>query len=178
MLDSEPDTDGFLQRCRGQITVSAEARTNKDGSFQLKLRLKGPTRPMQPRAKWWSLRRLKYCNNIGDAKAGADLHHDASLCSRVRGFFWDLEERCAFFVRRVLKRLAPSGVQAHKRSIHFSWETVLFSVIGYYNHPAWKAAYDSSFPNPVPPFLWPERSHSLGTRNSRSKHFFSLRVEI
>lgn len=44
-----------------------------------------------------------------------------------------------------------SLVQAHKPSIHLSWETVLFSVMGYYNHWAWKAMYDSSFPTPFPP---------------------------
>lgn len=125
---------------------------------------------------------MKYiCDNVG-----ADLPHDGSrpaLPVREVFFFYVFGGALRFLCppARVEKVSAfPSGVRAHKRSIHFSWETVLFSVIGYYNHPAWKAAYDSSFPNPVPPppFLWPERSHSPGTRNSRSKHFFSLRVEI
>lgn len=67
-----------------------------------------------------------------------------------------------------------SLVLAHKPSIHLSWETVLFSVMGYYNHWAWKAMYDSSFPTPFPLPL-PELSHSLGSRNTERKHFFPSR---
>lgn len=60
------------------------------------------------------------------------------------------------------------------RVFTFIWETVLFSVMGYYNHWAWKAMYDSSFPTPFP-LPQPKLSHSLGSRNTECKHFFPTR---
>lgn len=104
MLDSEPDTGWFSPKVSWPKPVSAEARTNKDGSFQFKLRLKGPDRvPRDHGAKRWLPRRLKYCNNVGDAKAGADPPHGASLRSRARVFF--------FVFGGALRFLCPARVE-------------------------------------------------------------------
>lgn len=79
---------------------------------------------------------------------------------------------CCSLVHGRVKKL--SLVQAHTLSVHFSWETVLFCVMGYYNHWAWKAMCDSSFPTPYP-LPQPELSHSQGSRNTECKHFFPTR---
>lgn len=71
---------------------------------------------------------------------------------------WKLLSRCfsGVSLQQVLHgRVKKNWVQAHRQSRHFSWETVLFSVMGYYNHRAWKAMYDSSFPTRSPPFPSP-----------------------
>lgn len=148
---------------------------DKDRSFQFKLRLKGTMCSLLPdrqKGTKWRQRCLK-CqhDHIGDVKVGC-----ATLCYNSRSCIWVFFLTVCFVAAcSAWQSEMLSLVQAHKPSIHFSWETVLlFSVMGYYNHWAWKAMYDSSFPTPFP-LPQPKLSHSLGCRNPECKHFFPTR---
>ncbi len=135
---------------------------DKDGSVQFKLQPRGtmcPVLPDRQKGTKWRQRCLK-CQHghISDVKVG---------CATS----WCNSHPCVWFLTIYFVAVCSawqskklSLVQAHKPSIHFSWETVLFSVMGYYNHLAWKAMYDSSFPTPFP-LPEPRLSHSLGSRN-------------
>lgn len=146
-----------------------DSRT-KAGSPQFALRLKGtacsPARLTDEREQ-----------NGGDAVWNVNTKRASDVKVRTRRLVMQLPLpafdflRGRFFVAAVCWKKS-SLVRAHKPSIHFSWETVLFSVMGYYNHWAWKAMYDSSFPTPFP-LPWPELSRSLGSRNTECKHFSS-----
>ncbi len=145
---------------------------DKDGSVQFKLQPRGtmcPVLPDRQKGTKWRQRCLK-CQHghISDVKVG---------CATS----WCNSHPCVWFLTIYFVAVCSawqskklSLVQAHKPSIHFSWETVLFSVMGYYNHLAWKAMYDSSFPTPFP-LPEPRLSHSSGSRNTECKHFFPTR---
>lgn len=63
-------------------------------------------------------------------------------------------------------------LQTSKPSLHFSWETVPFSVKGYYNQWAWKAMCDSSFP--APSLSSAEAQPQTALQKTECKHFYPV----